>query len=594
MWAWLAACAKVVPVPAVPGDDVAAGVSDPVLSSIVREAWELGLDEDPVRATALGDHRRDARWPDPSAAAVAADSHRRQELLDRLAALPLDAGRDRETAALLANSLRGAVERVVCRSETWVVGVRFHPGNALSDLATAHPMAEGQGAVDLGARLRSFPAYVDGVIAGWRRGLAEGRVASRTGIERAASQLDGIVASDVATWELGVAIRGAPELSEATRTALLAELDGPVREALGRAASTMRDEMLPAGRVGREEGVGAIPDGPACYAAQVRAHTTLDMAPPEIHALGLSELRTIHAEMRQLGLRVFGTDDLASILQRLRSDPALRFTDEADVEQEAVRAVAAAEVALRPYFHTWPATPVRVERVPAHDAPWSTIAWYRQPIPGPDASGAYVVNTSAPETRARYEAAALAFHEAVPGHHTQIAWGQELGAMPAFRRHDYVTAFAEGWALYAERLAAEAGLMRDDYDRLGVASFDAWRASRLVVDTGLHSMSWTREEAVAFMLANTALAETNVVNEVDRYISWPGQALGYKVGQVELRKLRAEAEATLGERFDIRDFHDVVLGGGAVTLPVLRERVSTWVAKGGGRVSDVARAAPTL
>ncbi len=594
MWALLVACAKVAPLPGMTADDVAAGVHDPALASLIRESWELGLDEDPVRGTALGDHRRDARWPDPSSEAQADGAQRRENLLVRLSALSLAEGRDRETAALLSSSLLAAVERGICRSETWVVGVRFHPGNALSDLATAHPMVEGQGAKDLAVRIRAFPSYVDAIVAGWRRGLAEGRVASRTGIERAASQLDGVVSSEVGTWELGAAIQSAPELSDATRTALLTELDGPVRAALGRAAATLRNELMPAGRVGREEGVGSLPDGADCYAANVRTHTTLNGTPAEIHALGLTELAAIHAEMRQIGARAFGTDDLAEILHRLRTDLTLRFTDEADVEREAVRAVAAAETALRPYFHTWPATPVRVERVPAHDAPWSTIAWYRQPVPGPDAVGAYVVNTSAPETRARYEAAALAFHEAVPGHHTQIAWAQELGAMPAFRRHDYVSAFAEGWALYAERLAAEAGLMRDDLDRLGVASFDAWRASRLVVDTGLHSMGWTREEAVAFMLDNTALAEANVVNEVDRYVSWPGQALGYKVGQVELRTLRAEAEATLGARFDIRDFHDVVLGGGAVTLPVLRERVSTWVAAGGGRWSDVARAAPTL
>jgi uncharacterized protein (DUF885 family) len=222
-----------------------------------------------------------------------------------------------------------------------------------------------------------------------------------------------------------------------------------------------------------------------------------------------------------------------------------------------------------------------VRRVPAHEAPYTTIAYYWPAVPG-EAPGFYVVNTSAPETRPRFEARALAFHESVPGHHLQIALAQELPALPAFRRHLGTTAFVEGWALYSERLADELGLYRDDLDRIGMLSFDSWRAARLVVDTGVHAKGWTREQAVRFMLENTPLAENNIRNEVDRYITWPGQALSYKLGQLELRALRTEAEAALGPRFALADFHDVVLGAGAVPLPVLRQRVQAWVARGGG------------
>ncbi|MCA9571885.1 MAG: DUF885 domain-containing protein, partial [Myxococcales bacterium] len=207
----------------------------------------------------------------------------------------------------------------------------------------------------------------------------------------------------------------------------------------------------------------------------------------------------------------------------------------------------------------------------------TTIAYYRPPVPG-EQPGAYYINVYAPETRPRHEAEVLAFHESIPGHHLQIALAQETGDIPMFRRHLGATAFVEGWALYTEQLADEMGLYSADIDRFGMYSFELWRASRLVVDSGLHAKGWTRQQAIDFMLENTPLAENNIVNEVDRYITTPGQALAYKTGQLEIWRLRRDAEARLGDRFDIKAFHDVVLGAGAVSLPVLRQRVEAWVA----------------
>jgi uncharacterized protein (DUF885 family) len=211
--------------------------------------------------------------------------------------------------------------------------------------------------------------------------------------------------------------------------------------------------------------------------------------------------------------------------------------------------------------------------MPPHEEKHSTIAYYREPAADGSRPGQYYINTSAPETRPRYEAETLAFHESVPGHHLQLAIMQELADLPAFRRFNGCTAYVEGWGLYTERLSDEMGLLSGDLDRFGVLSFDAWRASRLVVDTGIHAMGWTREQAIDFMTAHTALGENNIGNEVDRYIAWPGQALAYKLGQLELLRLRAEARERQGERFDIRRFHDVVLGSGALPLPVLRQVV---------------------
>ncbi|MFN7142884.1 MAG: DUF885 domain-containing protein, partial [Myxococcota bacterium] len=256
----------------------------------------------------------------------------------------------------------------------------------------------------------------------------------------------------------------------------------------------------------------------------------------------------------------------------------LRFATEDEVEAKAASALAAARAAIPAWFGRLPAAECGVRRVPAHEAPYTTIAYYWPAVPGQE-PGYYYVNTHAPETRPRFEAEVLAFHESIPGHHLQIAIAQELPALPAFRRHLGTTAYVEGWALYTERLADEMGLYSGDLDRMGMLSFDSWRAARLVVDTGIHALRWTRAEAVRFFLENTPLAANNVANEVDRYITWPGQALAYKLGQIELRALRRQAEAALGARFSLPGFHDVVLGGGAVTLPVLRRRVEAWVAE---------------
>ena len=212
-----------------------------------------------------------------------------------------------------------------------------------------------------------------------------------------------------------------------------------------------------------------------------------------------------------------------------------------------------------------------------HEAPYSTIAYYRGPSADGKRPGYYMVNTYLPETRPRYEAEALAFHESVPGHHLQIAIAQELTGIPEFRKHLGVTAYVEGWALYTERLADEMGLYSSDTDRLGKLSFDAWRSCRLVVDTGLHAKGWSRQQAIEYMTQNTLLAPNNIVNEVDRYINTPGQALAYKLGQLEILKLRDEAKRRLGQRFDIKAFHDAVLGNGAVSLPVLREQIEAYI-----------------
>jgi uncharacterized protein (DUF885 family) len=311
----------------------------------------------------------------------------------------------------------------------------------------------------------------------------------------------------------------------------------------------------------------------AIYDRTLRLHTSLPLTAQAIHATGLAEVQRINEETRALGEKALGTGDLAKIQARLRSDPALHFTSREEVEATALATLRRAEAAMPRWFGRLPKSPCIVKRIEEHEEPFTTIAYYRSPAIDGSRPGTYFINTYAPATRPRYEAEALAFHEAVPGHHTQIALAQELEGVPEFRKHTGPTAYVEGWALYTERLCEEMGLYTGDLDRLGMLSFDSWRACRLVVDTGLHAEGWSRRRAIDFMLANSALAENNIENEVDRYIAWPGQACAYMIGRFEILDLRAQAREQLGTRFDIRAFHDAVLGAGAVGLETLGDIV---------------------
>jgi uncharacterized protein (DUF885 family) len=273
---------------------------------------------------------------------------------------------------------------------------------------------------------------------------------------------------------------------------------------------------------------------------------------------------------------VLGTTDIAEIQKKLRTDPAMHFANAGEVEAKAAETLARAKAALPGYFNVLPKADCEVKVMGMYEAPYSTIAYYREPAADGSRPGYYMINTYKPETRPRYEAEALAFHESIPGHHLQIAIAQELQGIPEFRKHLGVTSFVEGWALYTERLANEMGLYSGDLDRIGMLSFDAWRACRLVVDTGMHSMGWSRQQAIDYMVANTVLAENNIANEVDRYLGDPGQALAYKLGQIEIFALRDEGKKRLGDRFDLKKFHEVVLRNGAVALPTLRQQVEDW------------------
>jgi uncharacterized protein (DUF885 family) len=346
--------------------------------------------------------------------------------------------------------------------------------------------------------------------------------------------------------------------------------------AVTRLRDFLREQLMPRAR-GDNEGLCALPDGDAVYRAAILFHVGVAIEPRVLHELGLAEIARTDRELLELGKRVLGVADLQTMFETLRNDRALYFESRSEMMAAAQRALDRAKAAVPAYFSVLPITDCIMRETPDYEAPYSTIAYYRQPHYDGSKPGEYFVNTYRPETRPRFELEALTWHESVPGHHLQIALAQELGAVPAFRKLDGSTAFVEGWALYTEHLAEEMGLYSADLDRIGRASYDAWRVSRLVVDTGIHALGWTRAQAEQFMREHTALTDENISNEVDRYIGWPGQALAYKFGQLEILRLRKTAEQQLGARFDLKAFHAIVLGAGAVTLPVLADRVNVWI-----------------
>jgi uncharacterized protein (DUF885 family) len=556
----------------------AAGVDDEALTRLLREHWQDQLEHAPVFASSIGVHAFDDRWSERGPEARAAGQVRRQGYLERARELATRelSERDRLTLELFSAELESAAALQVCQLWAWSVSTRNNP---LGELVEMTMLARVDGA-DRGAgllqRYRSFAPIIDAQIVDLRDGLARGLVGDAETLRRTIEMLDRQLASPIDEWSALEPIAKLPA-DDPLRAAAHEAVATQIEPALRRYVAALRDELLPAARDGAQIGVSALPDGADCYAALIRHHTSEQPSAEQLHELGLTHIARIDEEFRVLGKRVLGTSKLDEILQRLRSDPALYFETAEQVEEFARASLHAAEAAAPKWFDQLPQTPCEVRPIPDYEAPYTTIAYYRQP--SDVEPGIYFINTFAPTTRPRYEARVLAIHEAVPGHHTQIALAQELSDAPAFRRHGGTTVFVEGWALYTERLADEMGLYETDLDRLGVLSFDAWRAARLVVDTGIHAKGWTRAQAIEFMLAHTALAENNIINEVDRYVGWPGQALAYKYGQIELLRLRAQAQSELRERFDIAAFHAVVLGAGAVSLPILRDRVEAWMRK---------------
>jgi len=553
------------------------------LARLADRYWDLAMSNSPMWASLLGDHRFDAEVENLT-------RQHEDEMIEqfdgiRSAAEAIDPATldrdDRITRHVLVFEAAGLVGSLRSRMAEFLVdpmlGLHMDIIQGVSQLRAADE-TQAFAFVEKAAKVgRQF----DQALERHRQGVAAGRTPPRISVEKVIGQLDAFARTSLADNPfLQITLPdGWDDLQRARwRHAMEEQVTTVVNPAFARYREAIATDILPAARPPEHSGVCWLPDGEEVYARAVRRYTSLNLTPAEIHQIGLDGIASLEDEYRSLGGKVLGTNDLSTIYERLRNDPALRFGTADEVHRAAEGALARAREAIPNWFGRLPEAPCIVQPIPDVGAADSTIAYYFPPANDGSRPGIYFINVSEPTTRTRFEAEVLAFHESIPGHHLQIAIAQELPGVPTFRRNGSVTVFVEGWGLYTERLAEEMGLYSGDVARMGVLSFDSWRAGRLVVDTGLHYLGWSRQQAIDYFVKNSPQATNNIVNEVDRYIGYVGQALAYKMGQRELFRLRAEAKATMGPRFDIKGFHDAVLASGPVPLELLGDLVREWAA----------------
>ena len=439
-------------------------------------------------------------------------------------------------------------------------------------------------------RLEKQPQAIDDTIRFMRLGISEKRTPPKITLAGVPAQVEAIVEGS-ALDELAKPFDNFPKhIPAADRESVRTSFDRalpPLRAALRRYLNYITDDYLPNCR----DSIAAtdLPDGIDYYNHKLRTYTTTDLTAVEIHNIGLSEVARIRSEMMTVIRRSdFSdldpstkslTDDelFAAFVEYLRNDPRFYHTSEEALLAGYRDICKRVDGSLPKLFRTLPRLPYGVSEMPKFIAPTQTTAYYQQGDIRNAQAGFFVANTYALDQRPKYEMIPLALHEAAPGHHLQIALAQEIQGLPEFRKNAYFIAFGEGWALYSERLGIEMGMYEDPYDDFGRLLYEMWRACRLVVDPGMHALGWSRDRAIQFMLSNTALSQLNIENEIDRYIGWPGQACAYKIGELKIRELRAKSEKALGKHFDLREFHDVILGAGSLPLTILEARINQWI-----------------
>lgn len=552
------------------------------LRALLDEAWEFELREDPIFATSVGDHRYDDRLPSVRGADQARRAEARRKLLERLKAIDpagLDET-DRDSRALQRVKLEDSIREFELHHYRFPINADSGFHMELAQLARQMPFDTTQDYENYIARLRAFPEYVRGNVELLREGLQAGWTLPKAALAGYEKTIEAHVVSDPRRSPFYVPLGSFPVgVPEGDRARLTAAGEKAIRDDVVPAYRAflefMTRDYMPRARA--TVGAGDLPGGREYYAYLVRHFTTLDRTPEAIHALGLEEVRRIRAEMEEVIRKTGFTGGFADFLKFLRTDPRFYAKTPEELLKQASWIAKRIDGKLPSLFGRLPRQPYGVEPVPAEIAPKYTGGRYVGAPPGGKKAGTYWVNTYALESRPLYVLESLTLHEAVPGHHLQGALSSELTDLPAFRRFLYVDAFGEGWGLYSERLGLEMGLYTDPYSNFGRLTYEMWRACRLVVDTGLHAKGWTRQQAIDYLASNTALSLHECTTETDRYISWPGQALAYKMGELKLRELRRRAEDALGARFDVREFHDRILSGGTVTLPILEARVDSYV-----------------
>lgn len=588
--------------PSAPPADAAATAAShsEELDRLFEEHWQAWLALNPVMATFIGDHRFNDRYPitiSPEHRAATRALFERS--LAAVAAIPPEAldEQRRTSRELFIRDMQRRLEDFRFPNDLMPINQFRSPPNSFAILGSgsgAQPFETVQDYENFLRRIDGFEPWADQAITNMRQGIETGVVQPAILMERTIPQLEAHIVDEAADSLFYRPVAEFPDtVPEAERARLRAAYEaaitGQLVPAYARLRDFLRDEYLPAAR--DSYGLYALPDGEAWYAHLIRQHTTTELSAEEIHQIGLDEVARIHEEMRAVMREVGFDGDLAAFFEYMNTEPSFYFEsrEEMIAAHEALREKA--DAAAPRLFQRSPRAGYEIRAVEAFRERSAAKGSYQSPSADGSRPGVYYVNTWNPQARPRWDTEALFLHEAVPGHHFQRASNLELDGLPAFRRHGGVTAFAEGWGLYAESfLVGEAmGFYEDPYQRFGQLNAELWRAIRLVVDTGIHAKGWSRQQVLDYMYANSASLETRAVSEAERFMAIPGQALAYKIGQLKIMELRARAEEALGPRFDVREFHAEVLGQGDLPLDVLEARIDAWIGAQGGATASAAQ-----
>jgi uncharacterized protein (DUF885 family) len=551
------------------------------LRALFDEEWEYELRTQPEFATTLGDKRYNDRLSDYSVDFYQSDVEEKRKFLARFEAIDPSGLDDQDTLSitLMIRDLRQQIEGAQFKSWEMPVNQMGGPHLELADLASNSPFDTVADFDNYIARLRQIPRVFNQTIANLRQGMKDGYMPPKYLLEKAAAETDDLAGKSGEASPFANPVKEFPEAIPAVdqkrlRESVLAEINELIVPAYKQFAAFLHTEYVPKGRA--EPGVWVLPDGAARYRYSVRRMTTTDRIPNEIYEIGLKQIAETEAEMLALA-RQLGFKDLANLNEHVKSERTFYAKSGQQIFDLYAKYSLEMGVELPKLFGRLPRSKLVV--VPMEPARSKNAVPADYSIGTADGSrpGRINVNKWDPEHRLLLNVEAIAYHEGVPGHHLQLSLAQELRDLPAFRRHGGYTAFVEGWALYSERLGREVGRYQDPYSEYGRLENEMWRAIRLVIDTGVHEKKWSREQMVEYFHRYTAMDEPNVQSEVDRYIAWPGQALAYKLGQLEILKLRDEARQKLGVKFDLRSFHDEVLGNGALPLDVLDTQVRAWI-----------------
>jgi uncharacterized protein (DUF885 family) len=550
-------------------------------NALQKDYWEWLLREFPELSTWTGDNRYNDRFTDLSFEAIERRNAEVRTMLEQVRSVDPSRFSRQEmlSHALLVWELSLAVSAqqfppVMLLTQIWGPQLMF------PQLVSVTPFRTTTDYDNYLERLSAFPLYLEQVTVLLRRGIELGWVQPRGPLAGVPDQITGQLVADIEQSALFVPLLNLPESiaeveSEQFRSKARALIAGKVFPAMERFHDFIVDMYLPAG--GRPIGALALPDGEAYYEHCVREHTTTELGPLAIHHMGMKEVERIRAQMDSVIEQTGFKGSLHEFADFLRTDPRFYFTRAEDLVTAYRDVAKRADAELPMLFAELPRTPYGVRAFPDYEAPSQATAMYYPGASDGSRAGYFMVNTYRLDMRPKYEMEALTLHEAVPGHHLQIARAHELHHLPDFRRNGSYTAFIEGWALYAESLGASMGFYADLYSKFGQLIYEMWRACRLVVDTGLHCFGWTRQQAIDYMQANTAKTEQDIAVEIDRYIVMPGQALAYKIGELAIKGLRAQAESKLGLAFDIRTFHNAILDNGPLPLKLLEGQIEEWV-----------------